>query len=149
MKSSRGDRTYTVTPESGSLRSGKKQVVCVEFIPSAIGKAACSFTVRVDSNKTPKTLTLAGEGLGVNLKWDSPSVELGPIIPYSEGAERVVTLSNNSDFDVEFYSLDFDEQYREEEADLGCSEIVGTGAGARMLCCRLHGPDPVCVVGAW
>ena len=34
-----------------------------------------------------------------------------------------MTLTNKSEFDVEFYSLDFDSQYKEEEADLGDLDI--------------------------
>jgi len=121
---SKDDRAVTVTPSEGTLRSGKKCIVCVEFMPSTASRIIQEFTLKVDSNnQKAKILKVVGEGLGAILKWDMPVMDLGPIIPFSEGDEKVITLSNNSPFAVEIFSLDFDNRYKEEETSLGSLDI--------------------------
>lgn len=142
IKCSRPDRTFTITPSEGTLRSGKKAVVCVEFIPTAAANVQADFTMRIDNNKTARTLSVSGEGLGVNCKWDQPTVELGPIIPYTVGDEKVVSLTNTSDFDVEIFSLDFDKTYNEEENILSSLDIYDSHGLYR---CPVRDPGaPLC-----
>eukprot|EP00606_Chrysophyceae_sp_TOSAG23-5_P000584 GSChrysophyteH2.ASY1.ANO1.693.1 assembled CDS len=118
------EKMVTVTPSEGTLRSNKKCIVCVEFMPNIPVKIAQEFTLKVDNNKEkPKVLKVIGEGLGAVLKWDMPMMELGPIIPYTDGSEKVITLNNNSKFDVEIFSLDFDNTYKNEESTLSQLEI--------------------------
>lgn len=42
-------------------------------------------------------------------------LELGPLLPYSHGAEGTVVVKNPCEFPIEFYSLEFDQQYLAEE----------------------------------
>lgn len=42
-------------------------------------------------------------------------LELGPVLPYSSGAEGTVVVKNPCEFPIEFYSLEFDQQYLAEE----------------------------------
>lgn len=42
-------------------------------------------------------------------------LELGPVLPYSNGAEGTVVVKNPCEFPIEFYSLEFDQQYLAEE----------------------------------
>ncbi len=117
---SKDEKCVTVTPSDGVLRAGKKCIVCVEFIPTASSKIAVDFNLKVDNNSQKKTvLHVSGEGMGVVCKWNTPMMELGPIIPFTNGDERVVTLTNQSDFPAEVYSLDFDSLYKQEEDMLG------------------------------
>ena len=121
---SKDERAVNVFPSEGTLRAGRKSIVCVEFMPSAASKIVQEFTLKVDNNNLkPKVLKVVGEGLGVVLKWDTPMMELGPIIPFTEGDEKVVTLTNHSQFGVEIFSLDFDSRFKEEEAMLSQLEL--------------------------
>ena len=123
-QASKDDKCVTITPSEGVLRAGKKCIVCVEFTPTNSGKVAVDFSLKVDNNNQKKTmLSVVGEGLGVVCKWDTPMMELGPIIPFTDGDERVVTLTNQSEFPVEVYSLDFDGTYKAEEDMLGQLDV--------------------------
>lgn len=42
-------------------------------------------------------------------------LELGPLLPSSRGAEGTVVVKNPCEFPIEFYSLEFDQQYLAEE----------------------------------
>lgn len=42
-------------------------------------------------------------------------LELGPLLPYSSGAAGTVVVKNPCEFPIEFYSLEFDQQYLAEE----------------------------------
>lgn len=68
------------------------------------------------SRSTQKILLLAqGQGEEPQLEFSSPELQLGPVLPYAEGAMADVIVRNPCSFPIEFYSLDFDKQYLEEE----------------------------------
>lgn len=106
---------FTIEPSSGSLRPFKKTVICVEFIPSEAHRSIAEFQLRIDQNKKPKSLRLIGEGANIPLVFDPALAEINPVLPFSEGGERVITVLNPTDFPVEFFSIDFDTKFKEEE----------------------------------
>eukprot|EP01034_Spumella_vulgaris_P022205 gene22205-28319_t len=116
FKKIKDDNRFSVEPSEGSLKPGKGLMVCVEFMPTDVHRYVAEFAVKIDLNKKSKSLRIVGEGFGTPLKFDPFSVELGPIIPFSSGDEKVVTVSNNSDVALEFFSLDFDRAFKEEES---------------------------------
>eukprot|EP01038_Epipyxis_sp_PR26KG_P004323 gene4323-6124_t len=110
---------FSIVPSEGSLRAGKKIIVCVEFAPTEVRKVTSELLLKIESNKKPpKVLTITGEGFGCPLKFDPHTIELGPVFPYFEGSEGVVTVTNASEVPIEFFSTDFDSIYKEEEAML-------------------------------
>lgn len=60
-------------------------------------------------------LSAHGQGLEPQLKFSTTEIELGPVLPYSSGEEVELQVCNPCPFPTEFYSLDFDQQYLEEE----------------------------------
>ena len=60
-------------------------------------------------------LQVLGCGLEPQLEFSPPVLELGPLLPYSCGAEGTVVVKNPCEFPIEFYSLEFDQQYLAEE----------------------------------
>lgn len=60
-------------------------------------------------------LQVSGHGLEPQLEFSPPVLELGPLLPYSHGAEGTVVVKNPCEFPIEFYSLEFDQQYLAEE----------------------------------
>lgn len=60
-------------------------------------------------------LQVSGRGLEPQLEFSPPVLELGPLLPYSPGAEGTVVVKNPCEFPIEFYSLEFDQQYLAEE----------------------------------
>lgn len=68
------------------------------------------------AQSTQQILLLAqGLGLEPQLEFSTSEIELGPVLPYSDGEEVEVLVRNPCPFSIEFYSLDFDKQYLEEE----------------------------------
>lgn len=60
-------------------------------------------------------LHLSGQGLEPRLEFSPPALKMGWVLVDSDGVEATVVVKNPCNFPVEFYSLDFDEQYLEEE----------------------------------
>ncbi|XP_059717112.1 hydrocephalus-inducing protein homolog [Haemorhous mexicanus] len=60
-------------------------------------------------------LHLSGQGLEPRLEFSPPALKMGPVLVDSNGVEATVVVKNPCNFPIEFYSLDFDEQYLEEE----------------------------------
>lgn len=56
-----------------------------------------------------------GQGLEPRLEFDRNLVEFGPILPHSSGDEQEIIVKNPSSFPIEFYNLEFDSSYLEEE----------------------------------
>ena len=49
------------------------------------------------------------------LDFDQNMMQFGPILPHSAGDEREVIVKNPCGFPIEFYNLEFDTTYLEEE----------------------------------
>lgn len=60
-------------------------------------------------------LHLSGQGLEPRLEFSPPALKMGWMLMGSNGLEATVVVKNPCNFPIEFYSLDFDEQYLEEE----------------------------------
>ena len=114
----RDEQRFSFEPAAGSLRPGKKAFICVEFLPTEVHRYSVEVPIKIENNKKARSLHLSGECYGAPLKFEPSVLELGPVLPYATGDEHVVTVHNNSDVDVEFFSLDFDEQHKAEEAVL-------------------------------
>lgn len=66
-------------------------------------------------NAQPVFITAQGQGEEPQLKFCPSVLELGPCLPVSTGVEAAVAVVNPCPFPVEFYSLEFDTQYLNEE----------------------------------
>lgn len=60
-------------------------------------------------------LLAQGQGLEPRLEFSPSVLELGPLLPYASGDEAEVIVRNPCNFPIEFYSLEFDQQYLLEE----------------------------------
>ena len=58
---------------------------------------------------------MVGHGSEPRLEFDRQLVEFPAILPYADGSEAEITVSNPSPYAIEMYSLEFDKQYLEEE----------------------------------
>ena len=123
--SGKEESKFIIEPDQGSIRAGQKIIVSVEFIPSEARKYSISCTMRIEMNSRSRTISFTGEGLAPMIRFDPPIVELGPILPFAEGAEKIVTIHNDSDAAVDVFSLDYDTIYKEEDIILSAIEIYG------------------------
>ena len=60
-------------------------------------------------------LSVQGFGSEPQLELDRNLIAFTPVLPFSPGIESEVNVKNPMPYPVEFYSLEFDKQYIEEE----------------------------------
>ena len=60
-------------------------------------------------------LSVQGFGSEPQLEFDHNLIAFTPVLPFSPGTESEVNVRNPMPYPVEFYSLEFDKQYIEEE----------------------------------
>ena len=109
---------FSVDPPKGSLLGGRSALACVEFIPHDSKRYAAEITLHVETNPKSKSLKVAGEGYAPTVRFDPPSVEVGPMLPFAKGLDQLVTILNEGDVALEIFSLDFDSQYKVDEEKL-------------------------------
>lgn len=61
------------------------------------------------------SICVKGRGVEPKLEFNPSLATFGPTLPHGPGVEQVVTVRNPCPFPIEFYSLNFDEQYLYEE----------------------------------
>ncbi|KAG7253646.1 hypothetical protein CRUP_001409, partial [Coryphaenoides rupestris] len=83
---------FEAEPSCGLLQPGDRVHVQVKFIPAQEGR-----------------------GQEPRLEFSPSSLELGPCLPSGPGDEAQLTVTNPCSFPVEFYSLELDTQYLEED----------------------------------
>ncbi|XP_049339422.1 hydrocephalus-inducing protein homolog isoform X2 [Astyanax mexicanus] len=106
---------FEMLPSKGVLYPGDRVNVQVKFSPTE-GRAYKEKLVVAVAQSTQRILLLAqGHGEEPQLEFSTSLLELGPVLPYSAGEEAEVVVRNLCHFPIEFYSLDFDTQYLEEE----------------------------------
>ncbi|XP_073706753.1 hydrocephalus-inducing protein homolog [Garra rufa] len=106
---------FELLPSDGTLYPGDRTNVQVKFSP-AEGRAYSQRLVITVAQSTQKILLLAqGQGEEPQLEFSSSELDFGSILPFSEGKVAEVVVCNPCPFPIEFYSLDFDKQYLEEE----------------------------------
>lgn len=68
------------------------------------------------ANSSQQTfITACGQAEEPRLQFCPSVLDLGPCLPSNTEADAEVTVKNLSSFPVEFYSLELDKQYLEEE----------------------------------
>ncbi|XP_051727085.1 hydrocephalus-inducing protein homolog [Ctenopharyngodon idella] len=106
---------FELLPSDGTLYPGDRINMQVKFSP-AEGRVYSQRLVITVAQSTQKILLLAqGQGEVPRLEFSSSKLDMGSILPYSEGKVAEVIVRNPCPFPIEFYSLDFDKQYLEEE----------------------------------
>lgn len=71
--------------------------------------------VRVADSTQEVFITAQGQGEDPHLEFCPSVLELGPCLPASTDVEAEVTVKNPCSFPIEFYSLEFDTRYHQEE----------------------------------
>ncbi|XP_042266839.1 hydrocephalus-inducing protein homolog isoform X2 [Thunnus maccoyii] len=106
---------FEMVPCSGMLSHGEKVNVQVKFSPAEGCAYNRQLVVRVAEGTQQVFITAQGQGEEPQLEFCPSVVELAPCRPVSTDVEATVTVKNPCSFPVEFYSLEFDTQYLEEE----------------------------------
>ncbi|XP_041629003.1 hydrocephalus-inducing protein homolog isoform X2 [Vulpes lagopus] len=108
-------RIFEIQPTSGVLDPGERSNVQVKFMPKEEKFYSQTLVFQIAQSAQKLTLLAQGQGLEPRLEFSPSILELGPLLPYAPGDEAEVVVKNPCGFPIEFYSLEFDQQYLIEE----------------------------------
>nr|XP_023493063.1 hydrocephalus-inducing protein homolog isoform X2 [Equus caballus] len=106
---------FEIQPTSGVLDPGERSNVQVKFMPKEEKFYSQTLVFLIAQSTQKLTLLVQGKGLEPRLEFIPSFLELGPLLPCAPGDEAEVVVKNPCDFPIEFYSLEFDQQYLIEE----------------------------------
>ncbi|XP_073911808.1 hydrocephalus-inducing protein homolog [Castor canadensis] len=108
-------RIFEIQPTSGVLDPGERSNVQVKFMPKEEKFYSQTLIFQIGQSNQKLSLLAHGQGLEPRLEFSPSVLELGPMLPYTPGDEADVIVKNPCNFPIEFYSLEFDQQYILEE----------------------------------
>ncbi|KAG7521590.1 hydrocephalus-inducing protein-like [Solea senegalensis] len=106
---------FVMIPSSGTLAPGERVNVQIRFSPTEELSYNRQLVVHVEESSKKLSITAQGQGEDPQLEFYPSVLELRPCLPASHDAEAEVIVKNRYSFPIEFYSLDFDTQYLQEE----------------------------------
>eukprot|EP00939_MAST-03C_sp_MAST-3C-sp1_P000134 g134.t1 len=109
---------FRMVPSSGTLQSKEIQHIQIIFTPQAGQRYQYELSLRVESSRAKKTISVRGRGRELRICFDPPSLVMDPVLPNCGPTSAVVTAKNENDFPIEFFSLDFDTTYEADEGVL-------------------------------
>ena len=108
-------RYFELTPKTGTLAPGAYADLAFQFAPGEAGDVTSEFPIAVSDSPVALSLACLATGVLPQLEFTPHVVDIGPIMPSAGSAERSIIVTNPSDVPVEFFSLEYDQQYRFEE----------------------------------
>ncbi|XP_038004431.1 hydrocephalus-inducing protein homolog [Motacilla alba alba] len=106
---------FEVTPSKGTLGPGEWQNLQIQFTPKEERSYKNELKLNICGSSIHLKLHLSGQGLEPRLEFNPPALKMGWLLVGSDGVEATTVVKNPCNFPIEFYSLDFDEKYLEEE----------------------------------
>ncbi|KAM9301954.1 hydrocephalus-inducing protein homolog [Gastrophryne carolinensis] len=106
---------FEVIPSRDMLLPGQRRNIEVKFLPQEEKLYSQRLVLQVAQSSQRVMLLVQGQGLEPRLEFTPSVLELGPVLPLSQGDDMEVVVRNPCDFPIEFYSLEMDQQYLEEE----------------------------------
>ena len=108
---------FVVSPEGGVIEPGSSMHVSVRFTPVEAATSNAVIPFRVSESSEKFEVKCRGTGNDCIMEFVS-ELNMGPVLPNGGNDERTITVKNDSNFDVEFFSREYDSQYLEEESVL-------------------------------
>ncbi|KAJ3287536.1 hypothetical protein HK104_008544 [Borealophlyctis nickersoniae] len=142
-------KEFELVPAFGTLQPGEKSLVMVRFSPTEEKDYDEVLPIKITMNAKSIPLHLFGKGVKPTIVFEPETLVIGPILPASEGVESRIFVHNPTNYAVEMYSIEFDQQYLEEEEIL--KRVDGYENGAIFLPPREPGnslPDHIVEVAA-
>ncbi|XP_057889918.1 hydrocephalus-inducing protein homolog [Melospiza georgiana] len=106
---------FEVKPSKGTLDPGRCQNLKIKFTPKEERSYSNELELNIFGSSNHFKLYLSGQGLEPRLEFSPPELEMGWMMVDSDGMEATVVVKNPCNFPIEFYALDFDEQYLEKK----------------------------------
>ncbi|XP_068116429.1 hydrocephalus-inducing protein homolog [Hyperolius riggenbachi] len=110
---------FEVMPAHDVLLPGQKKNIEIKFQPQEEKLYRQRLVLQVAQSSQRVMLAVQGQGLEPRLEFTPSMLVLGPVLPLSPGDDVEVVVKNPCTFPIEFYSLEMDKQYLEEEKILG------------------------------
>ncbi|KAJ3305286.1 hypothetical protein HDV03_001884, partial [Kappamyces sp. JEL0829] len=111
-------KDFQVIPSTGLLLPFEKATIQILFSPTLNQVYDTTLPFKISMNSKVYQVQILGSGCAPSLVFDPPSLALGPILPFGDGAECKVTMYNPTSMPVEVFSTNFDTQYRQDEDSL-------------------------------
>ncbi|XP_072290521.1 hydrocephalus-inducing protein homolog [Eucyclogobius newberryi] len=106
---------FEMVPNSGVLSPGERVNVQVKFTPLEEEFYSKNLVVSVAESHQKLLITAQGTGEEPKLDFSPQVLQLGPCLPFRPEVEAEVKVKNPCSFPIEFYCLELDKQYLEEE----------------------------------
>ncbi|CAH2323836.1 Hypothetical predicted protein [Pelobates cultripes] len=106
---------FEMIPATDVLLPGQKKNVEIKFLPREEKLYSQRLVLHLAQSNQRVLLHVLGQGLEPRLEFSPSVLEMGPILPLSPGDAMDILVRNPCSFPIEFYSLEMDKQYREEE----------------------------------
>nr|XP_029134421.1 hydrocephalus-inducing protein homolog [Labrus bergylta] len=106
---------FEMFPSSGILSPGERVNVQIKFSPVEEHSYNRQLVVHVANSNQQLFIKAYGQAEKPRLEFCPPVLELEPCLPLSTESEAEVIVRNPCSFPIEFYSLELDNQYLEEE----------------------------------
>ena len=113
---------FDILPAAGTLLPGARQNITIAFTPEATSDFLAQLPIRMVDNPNPALIKIKAEGVPMVLAVTPETQTLPAIQPFQCAAPVPVTVSNDSDYPVEIYSVETDRAYLEEEQILAQDE---------------------------
>ncbi|KAJ3270503.1 hypothetical protein HDV01_007759 [Terramyces sp. JEL0728] len=110
-----GNQYFDTVPSSGILNPYEKSVITIRFFPSEEKLFDIQLPFQINLNPKLHSVRILAKAVKPIIEFEPPTVIAGPILPFGEGSEYRVTLSNPNSHPIELFSVDFDTQYKQEE----------------------------------
>ncbi|XP_066439738.1 hydrocephalus-inducing protein homolog isoform X2 [Eleutherodactylus coqui] len=106
---------FEIIPAHDLLLPGQKKNVEIKFTPQEEKLYSQRLVLQVAQSSQRVLILVQGQGLEPCLEFTPSVLELRPVLPFSPGDDAEVLVRNPCRFPIEFYSLEMDKEYVEEE----------------------------------
>ncbi|XP_078257666.1 hydrocephalus-inducing protein homolog [Rhinoraja longicauda] len=108
-------QVFLMLPLCGVVNAGERVNVQVTFTPAEEKLYNHRLVLNLAQSSNQVLIMGRGQGKEPALDFSTTLLELGPILPFSAEVAGTVVVKNPCSFPVEFYSVEFDDKYLEEE----------------------------------
>lgn len=108
---------FVVVPDSGILPPSSFMNVAIHFTPESEKPYQMQFPLMLKYATTPSYITVDGKGMFLQIEFDPVELFMEPIQPFSLPVVSEVSVTNPTDYQIEFFSLQFDKELNNETTE--------------------------------
>ncbi|VDK73701.1 unnamed protein product [Dibothriocephalus latus] len=113
-----GIPTFEMIPSSGIIEPESRLNVCLKFCPAAGNVYKENVVLQLTNSYIRPCVAVSGWGVEPRLIFEPSSLQFDPILPTIGEDVKELIVRNPCPFPIEFYSLEYDLEYRKENAIL-------------------------------